>query len=385
MTVQQNKRGHGPTIDGDMRNTMLNWWKRASFSLDRVADKYSFAKNETTVIQAFDCAVCAELAQQPEQIKPLRMVEHILQGHRSDVDIFSPLIDIRNFEHVTDQIPDSLYFPYFGDIARRARSLLFDKTNDQICFCSFMVRVRTQETLRNFDHALALQGEEPYDISKSALVLGDVAGLKMWYSDFCEGRDGEPFVVWVLPNIDPAGEEEIDFYEHEVFAVLALAKLVESVWAFESPLEFLITDSCPFEELAEYIGSFSEFQDAEREAVKFQENLIIAGKFAMEAIAAICHAEYKKAEFDRRVASIERQSAVLRVMQEGRHKTNRQVRSMVLDEWNRLRAAPSYALNAERNGLALSSWLREQEIDRAPRVVAGWLREYAETQGIRWR
>ncbi|NHZ88634.1 hypothetical protein F2P45_06295 [Massilia sp. CCM 8733] len=330
------------------------------------------------------CEFCDSI--NPDEFSSFRermpeVLEHLLTSHRIDL---SPLYAVERFEAITPEIPDDWYFAYFSDIARRARNILAGRNDRQIHLCALINRVRTKKIYVDMDHTLAVLPDDQFDFYQSSQSISEISAMRRFFREQWSHLSAEPTIIVCLP--DPEFEDvTVDFFQHEVFAVLAITKLVEAIFAFDAPLELLIIEDSPLNELVQYLESFYELPVHERDARMFQENLRVAAKFSMEAMEAINYAELKKLEYENRNEVQEKKGEQIRILQSDRHKSNREIKDMTIAEWDRIRSELGYILNAERNGISLSMWLSTKNIVRTPRVVAGWLREHAQNVGVRWR
>lgn len=296
------------------------------------------------------------------------------------------------FESLRENLEDDFYFPYLWDVARRAFELLPDKNYLEVSMCAVLNEVRIESKMRDLDHerylretASGVDDNELVEYPLNSQTVSEQRALKLFFEDQWVDLKHEPIIVVVLNISESPFAEDPRFFQHEVFAVLALTKLLETVYAFEAPLIEIMSTEVDPEAVTEYFAAYAEMTDLEREALLFQENLRIAAKHAMLALEAVNYAERKKLEHDFRMLDIEKKEVQVRSLLENRHREGNQIIDETLAEWEtrRLKGMP---VNADANGIELADWLEsERSVKRAPRVVAGWIRNHAKKIGLKFR
>ena len=279
-----------------------------------------------------------------------------------------------DLERITEEIPDEYCFPYLGDSAGRARSLLASKNSAQIFECARLINWRIEQVFRNLDHEEALR--EIDEIRSTEFVETS--------STISEVRALETEMRTIGDRVRLHSGDETIWCKYEFFAVLTLWMLAETIWYYELSVDDILPFLSPSEQ-ERFKEKLNSLTKTEAEASTFAINLRGAAMSALKALEAVNYAERLNSEYERACADYDDQLKNAEKLQDLRHKTNREIKKNALEEWGRRRENPKYLVNADANGAELADWLAEQKISRSPRVVAGWIRKHAKEIGLKLR
>lgn len=312
------------------------------------------------------------------------------------------------FNPVSGYIPDHP-FSHLPEIAYRARSLLRNRTAEQI-------EAAAKRISREVDgYFLDLKDSEVCRL-QSEFEGGDKSLVEFFEWDGGTRANGRWFFK----------EEMADELE------ILTAKNTSEVDALKTIIEnrdscFFLPEGAPEPEREEWpegtrnelfaVLSLWLLADAmERMDDKSKYGLSIAGEYAIKAMDAVCYAEHlreadwiesyikKKANAELTEALHKQKSEQQKWVQycldqdkeraakeksdnskklnQIRHRKNYAAKNMVIDEWKK---EPSAFPSAEKAGLHFADWLEAKGIKYEPRTVTTWIRDYAKQIGLRLR
>lgn len=299
----------------------------------------------------------------------------------------------QSFETLLDELSDEMYFEYMHDIARRAFLLLPEKAWSDISICAIVNWIRIDDVLLNLDHERYFRelatgiddDDESAEYRLNSQTTSELRALILYCTRQWEHLPEEPILTFVLNTNSNRSDSDAVFHQHEIFAVLALMKILEAIFCFNVPLVAILRNEASPATVSDYLAEFEHMKEGERDARMYQENLRIAAKHAMLAMAALNYAEQKKFDHERRLLDVRKDELKAITLQENRHREGRQIVEETLAEWE-ARLQKGLQINADANGALLAEWLRrEKNVDRSPRVVATWIRKHAKDKGIKFR
>lgn len=203
----------------------------------------------------------------------------------------------------------------------------------------------------------------------------------------------------------PLNEDDLEIQTWENTSEVDALKLVienRDTWPFSVPLP---PESHEYSEGKDYeffaVLSLWMLADALAWADRGQAQLAIAGEYALKAMDAVCYAEHlreaeilesfvakqgegklvealkmQKAETQKQKSDLSRQLNLLR------HRKTNEAKAMAIEEFMKDRYRfPS----AEKAGIYLADWLRDQRRSYEPRTVSNWIRAHAKSINFRFR
>ncbi|GAB1424243.1 hypothetical protein MASR2M16_14770 [Thauera terpenica] len=309
-----------------------------------------------------------------------------------------------SFDLLAGDVP-SHPFGYLQAVAGRARALLAARTPDEVRLAADIAGTVIEQHIDELreqavaavvsdgdpewcevaDGAVRLIPERIYDI---AVDDNPVAALKVRTD---EGLDGDAMS---------------GLLQHELFAALGLDLIGEALRLLACVPPPLMADvdrmldefydSLPAhvvqinaglpDDLAERINAVaSDAATSSPAQCSVPSNVDTAAKRAMQAVEAVCIAEWVRT-IQNQIAGLEsRQKAKRRAQTKkaevARHAANRLYKEMVLAEWEK---APR-ARSARAAGVHFSVWLKNTTgVERSPEVVMRWILAHAKERGIVW-
>ncbi|AAZ98629.1 hypothetical protein Tbd_2676 [Thiobacillus denitrificans ATCC 25259] len=291
------------------------------------------------------------------------------------------LDQFETFDPVSGEVP-SHPFTYMPAIASRARAILRCGADE---WCRAKLASIAKRINRELDRYFSdIKIYEIERLREQAGLLESIGGDPDWppneeYLDIqtWENTSEVDALKSVVENRDshlffskdplPKSEEYPEGKDYELFAVLAL-------WMLADGLRFLNTTA---------VG------------------LAIAGEFALKAMDAVCYAEHlREAEWlasyvekqgnikltealiEQKNDAQKQKSALAKRLNVARHQKTTEAKAMAIEEFMKDRDRfPS----AEKAGIYLADWLRDQGRPFEPRTVTSWIRAHATATGFRFR
>lgn len=201
-------------------------------------------------------------------------------------------------------------------------------------------------------------------------------------------------------GFDPVSVEVRDLKQHEYFAVAALCLLADYVrdlghkirikpfgWVARESKEYTSSEVASFGkkllEAAEAVCLSEKYRDVDRIEAKYQAKI---EKLQAGVATKITAADYEnlreeikqEIQQDAQLQRRERSEANNDI----RHQENRSVKQSVIDDFSK---NPRRFDSAEKAADHYIDFLEQQGTKRGHRTVADWIREYARTNGIRFR
>lgn len=282
---------------------------------------------------------------------------------------------------ITVDIPDLEYFPYFAHMAERARAILEPKTPEQIYECAGALCFMMMLTLRDMDHEEALldvrEGREADVYVTESSQMSEVRALKLSLHNRL-GDVAPLTAILLLEGMDTT------WHQAELFAVLTLLLLAEAIKMYDLSTDDLLQHLSKAQQEA-FRKMLDSLADVDREVEMTVIALRAAAAFALKAMESVNYAEHLLREHDRANDERDARSRRAEELQQHRHGNGRKIVEETLREWDARRKGPRYLVNADANGRELADWLQEKKVNRSPRVVAGWIRDYAKSIGLKLR
>lgn len=201
-------------------------------------------------------------------------------------------------------------------------------------------------------------------------------------------------------GFDPASIDLAEPKEYEYFAVAALCFLADYVrdlthkirikpfgWVPRETKEYTPSEVASFGkkllEAAEAVFLAEKYRDVDRVEAKYQAKI---EKLQAGAATKITNADYERLREEIR-QEIQQEAQIQRrerseANNDIRHQENRSVKQSVLDDFAK---SPRRFDSAEKAADHYVDFLENQGIKRSHRTVADWIREYARSNGIRFR
>jgi hypothetical protein len=307
-------------------------------------------------------------------------------------------LGFKTFDPKTGIVPNKP-FSSLPQIARRARSVLKNRTSEQIVSVAHSIDWAINEY---FEH-LKCEAISTLENQMRYGQLSEYELEKFFDLESCPHREGEyAFKTEMAEELDiPTAWSVsarsgllscIDYWDDiggddfpngspaELFAVLSL-------WLLENTIYWM-------NERTANVGQI-KFANGEIEHLTKQRPAEIAkaGSSAIEAMEVICnseqlqmeeklHSEYQKTEELRQQTEQKKRSMKSEKLNIERHRKTNEAKNDVLSEWSK---APSDFPSAEKAGLHFYGWLKDQGRDYEPRTITGWIRAHAKESGIRFR
>lgn len=278
---------------------------------------------------------------------------------------------------VYSDFDDDLYFPYLSELVDRSKSLLKQKTREEITAAARLMGYFFELFKVEHDHQVALncKSSGDADLYESGDELGEFVILK---GVFAERFPGQITTIFTFPDF-AFERKNLGWHRAEVGAVVALATLASAMLFCDANRN---VDHWVRE--LKKLGGDEELLRSEEFRGRFPEiNRRQAWRLSLIALRILLYSEEFRLEHVQELLSLRAQSRKAKNLNKAKHKDTYIVREKVLLEWEKkIDAFP----DATKAGYHFYTWHLEQGLKHhEPSTITKWIRDAAKEKGIKWR